>query len=95
MAIHVRALGALIDDLFELTRLEAGDLRWSIEQVALDELVHDAVEAMRPAAEVLSVGVEAVLATDKPLATGDAVRLQRVLFDCSRTRSAIPHRTGP
>ena len=33
MSTHVRALGALIDDLFELTRLEGGELRWSMEQV--------------------------------------------------------------
>ena len=39
MATHVRVLGELIDDLFELTRLESGELRWSMEQVALGELV--------------------------------------------------------
>ncbi len=39
VATNVRALGALIDDLFELSRLEAGDIRWSMEQVALDELL--------------------------------------------------------
>ena len=32
---HVGALGALIDDLFELSRLQAGELRWSLEQVRL------------------------------------------------------------
>lgn len=31
MSTHVRPLGTLIDDLFELSRLEAGDMRWSIE----------------------------------------------------------------
>ena len=49
MNTHVRALGALIDDLFDLTRLEAQGARsgrWS--GCALDELVHDAVEAMQP-----------------------------------------------
>ena len=36
---HVRALGALIDDLFELTRLESGELTWTMEQVRLDALL--------------------------------------------------------
>jgi signal transduction histidine kinase len=89
MSLHVQALGALIDDLFELSRLESGELRWSMQQVALDELVDDAVEAMRPAAEASSVAVRAVLEADNPLATADAARLQRVLFNL--IQNAIRH----
>jgi signal transduction histidine kinase len=89
MSVHVQALGALIDDLFELTRLESGELRWSMQQVALDELVGDAVEAMRPTAEASSVAVRAILEADSPLATGDAARLQRVLFNL--IQNAIRH----
>ncbi|WP_051222366.1 sensor histidine kinase [Conexibacter woesei] len=89
MGLHVQALGALIDDLFELTRLESGELRWSMEQVALDELVGEAVEAMRPAAEASSVAVRAVLEAGDPLALGDAARLQRVLFNL--IQNAIRH----
>ena len=50
MHTHVRALGALIDDLFDLTRLEAEALEWTMERLHVDELVHEAVEAMRPTA---------------------------------------------
>jgi signal transduction histidine kinase len=89
MSVHVQALGALIDDLFELTRLESGELRWSMEQVALDELVGTTVEAMRPAAEASSVAVRAVLEAGDPLALGDAARLQRVLFNL--IHNAIRH----
>jgi signal transduction histidine kinase len=89
MNLHVQALGALIDDLFELTRLEAGELRWSMEQVALDDLVGEAVEAMRPAADASRVAMRAVLDADNPLATGDAARLQRVLFNL--IQNAIRH----
>src|SRR5262249_9114732 len=90
MSIQVRALGGLIDDLFELTRLESGELRWSMEQVALDALVRDAVEAMRPMAAAASVDVRALLEAGDPLAaTGDAARLQRVLFNL--IQNAIRH----
>ena len=34
---HVHALSSLVDDLFELSRLEAGDIHWSTQQVRLDE----------------------------------------------------------
>ena len=47
MRTHIDALSALIDDLFELSRLEAGDISWSLERVPLGELVGETVEAMR------------------------------------------------
>src|SRR5207237_9041625 len=45
MRVHIDALSALIDDLFELSRLEAGDIRWSLEQVPLGDLVGETVAA--------------------------------------------------
>jgi signal transduction histidine kinase len=89
MSTHVRALGALIDDLFELSRLESGELRWSMERVALDELVRDTVEAMRPAAEAGAVAVRARLGGGGAWTQGDPARLQRVLFNL--IQNAIRH----
>ena len=57
--MHIDALSALIDDLFELSRLEAGDIQWTLQQVPLDELVGETVEAMRPQAEAKGVAVRA------------------------------------
>ena len=51
LGVHVRALGALIDDLFELTRIEAGEVTWTMQQVQIDELVEETVAAMAPAAQ--------------------------------------------
>lgn len=89
MSTHVRALSALIDDLFELSRLESGELRWSMQQVALDELVRDTVDAMRPEAEAAAVTVRAVVDAGDPFAVGDPARLQRVLFNL--IQNAIRH----
>ncbi len=47
------------DVLFELSRLEAGDIEWSMEQVRLDELVEETVAAMRAQAEAGGVAVSA------------------------------------
>ena len=45
-------LSDLIDDLFELSRIEAGDISWTMRQVELGDLIGDTVAAMRaPAAE--------------------------------------------
>jgi signal transduction histidine kinase len=89
LATHVRALGSLIDDLFELSRLEAGDIRWSMEQIQLDELLRDTIEAMRPHADAGGVVVRAEL--DQPIAPtrGNPEQLQRVLFNL--IQNAIRH----
>jgi signal transduction histidine kinase len=89
MATHVRALGALIDDLFELSRLEAGELRWSLDRVELPELVHETVEAMRPAASARSIAVRAQLAGDLGAARANPEQIQRVLFNL--IQNAIRH----
>jgi signal transduction histidine kinase len=86
---HVRALGALIDDLFELTRLESGDLTWTMERVRLDQLLEEAVEAMRPAADAGAVTVTTELEPALAAARANPERLQRVLFNL--IQNAIRH----
>jgi len=83
---HVAALSALIDDLFELSRLQAGDVRWSMERVQLCELVGETVEAMRrDDAARLVVDVPGDLA----LARAAPEQIQRVLFNL--IQNAIRH----
>jgi signal transduction histidine kinase len=89
MGTHVRALGALIDDLFELTRLESGDLTWTMERVRVDALLHETVEAMRPAAEADGVTVTAELGASLAAARANPEKLQRVLFNL--IQNAIRH----
>jgi len=86
---HVRALGALIDDLFELTRLESGDLTWTMERVRVDALLHETIEAMRPAAEAEEVTVTAELDASMAAARANPEKLQRVLFNL--IQNAIRH----
>ena len=79
MARDIDALSALIDDLFLLSRIEAGRLELERRPVDLAELIDEAVEALGPAAEAR--GVRIVVATDErvpvagsPTALGRAVR---------------------
>jgi signal transduction histidine kinase len=89
MAVHVRALSGLIDDLFELSRLEAGDIHWSIEQVRVAELVEETVDAMRPDAEAGGVVVRTELGDPHAYARANPERIQRVLFNL--LQNAIRH----
>ena len=89
MSKHVGVLGRLIDDLFELTRLEAGDINWSMQHVQLGELVEEAVDAMRAQAEAKRVSVEARVADDLAPAEANPEKVQRVLFNL--IQNAIRH----
>jgi len=89
MRIHIDALAALIDDLFELSRLEAGDISWSLERVPLRELVGETVEAMRLEAESKGVAVLAEVPETLEPARANPEKLQRVLFNL--IQNAIRH----
>jgi signal transduction histidine kinase len=89
MRTHIGALGSLIDDLFELSRLEAGDITWSLQQVELQELVQETIEAMRVQADAKGVQVTATLPTQPTLARANPEKLQRVLFNL--IQNAIRH----
>jgi signal transduction histidine kinase len=89
MSVHIRSLSALIEDLFELSRLEAGDIQWSLERVRLDELVEETVEAMRPHADAKRVAVHTSVPGELAPARANPERLQRVLFNL--IQNAIRH----
>lgn len=89
MQTHVGAVARLIDDLFELTRIEAGDVSWSLEQVRLGELLDDTVEAMRASALARDVDLRAEPPDQRLVVRADAERLQRVLFNL--IHNAIRH----
>jgi len=89
MQTHIHSLSAMIDDLFELSRIEAGDIEWSIRQVELSPLVDETVAAMAPEARAKRVEVRCELDGDALAAAADPERIQRVLFNL--IRNAIRH----
>jgi signal transduction histidine kinase len=89
MQTHIHALSVLIDDLFELSRLEAGDIEWSMQRVDLAPLVDETVAAMRPEASSHGVAVSADLPATLSAPRADPARLQRVLFNL--IQNAIHH----
>jgi signal transduction histidine kinase len=86
---HVAVLSDLIDDLFELSRIEAGDISWTMRQVELGDLIGDTVAAFRASAEERGVHLAAELPTEKVVAEADAEKVQRVLFNL--IQNAIRH----
>jgi len=89
MQTHIHSLSAMIDDLFELSRIEAGDIDWSMRQIELALLVDETVVAMRPEARARQVEISAQLEDRSLSAHADPERIQRVLFNL--IRNAIHH----
>ncbi|MDQ2631832.1 MAG: HAMP domain-containing histidine kinase [Actinomycetota bacterium] len=89
MQTHIHSLSAMIDDLFELSRIEAGDIDWSMRQVELAPLVDEAVDAMRPEAGAKGVEIRSQLGSEPLPARADPEKIQRVLFNL--IRNAIRH----
>jgi signal transduction histidine kinase len=86
---HVGVLSDLIDDLFELSRIEAGDISWTMRQVELNDLIGDTVAAMRAPAQERRVRIAAELPAGSVTAHANAEKVQRVLFNL--IQNAIRH----
>jgi signal transduction histidine kinase len=86
---HVAVLSDLIDDLFELSRIEAGDISWTMRRVELGDLIGDTVAAFRTSAEERGVHLAAELPGEKVVAEADAEKVQRVLYNL--IQNAIRH----
>jgi len=89
MTTHIQALSALIDDLFELSRLESGDVQWSTERVALADLVDETVDALRPQAERKQLRLRSDVSGGGADADASPEKVQRVLFNL--IQNAIRH----
>ncbi len=71
----------IVEDLLEVSRAITGKLQLDVSPMALDPVVHAALDAMRPAAEAKGVRLEAHVAPDLPWISGDAERLQQVVWN--------------
>jgi signal transduction histidine kinase len=76
---EVDRLARLVDDLFELSRIEAGTLAVSVERVALGELLSDAVASAAAVAAGKRVRIDGRLDGRAPDVAGSAAELKRVV----------------
>jgi len=84
MRLEADRLAGLVDDLFELSRIEAGALSMELERVSLDELVADAVAGASIPAAGKGIELRWRLDTDPPvveLSTPEMARVVRNLLD--------------
>ncbi|MGA9100977.1 sensor histidine kinase [Aeromicrobium sp.] len=72
-------LAGMIDDLFELARIDAGDLRLELEPVPVAEVLRNAVQASRASADRRGVRLEVDVSSDVTQALGEGPALVRVV----------------
>ncbi len=72
-------LAGLVDDLFELSRIHAGALNLELEQVALDELVSDAVAGVSIAADAKGIALRGRVGAPPPVVTLSIPEMARVV----------------
>ncbi len=89
MEAEVARLSTLIDDLFELSQIDAGALELHLEPASLPDLISDTLEAMRAQARQRGLALEGEVADGLPDVLVDSRRIQRVLFNL--VQNAIRH----
>jgi signal transduction histidine kinase len=86
--IETDRMASLVDDLFALSRINAGALRLVIESVPLDDVISDAVASAAPVAAARGVRLEAA-ETGWPVVRGSMPELSRIVGNL--VRNAIRH----
>ncbi|MBI2910964.1 MAG: HAMP domain-containing protein, partial [Chloroflexi bacterium] len=86
---EVRHLSLLIDDLFELARIDAGLLELQLERVSLEDLISDTLESMSAQARQHGLSLAGQVPEAVPPVAMDARRIQRVLFNL--VQNALRH----
>jgi signal transduction histidine kinase len=76
-----RAQGRLIEDLLDMSRLVMNKLHLQNSRVDLSNIVMEAAEMIRPAADAKRIGVEVTVPREECVVDGDPVRLEQILWN--------------
>ena len=76
---HSQQLGRMVEELFELARLDSCESVVFSEPFSMCELVQDVTQKFQLRAREKSIGLNASLKPDAPLVYGDIAMMQRVL----------------
>lgn len=86
---QIENLSGLINDLFELSQLETGQIELQLEPVNLNDLLSDVLESMHPQARAKAVTLRGIFSEEIPLIKAEFAKIQRVLHNL--IQNAIRH----
>lgn len=76
---EVERLGRMIDDLFQLSQMDAGSLQLNVQPLALEEVAAEVVDAMQAQANARGVALTLEAAADVPVTRVDGALLERAI----------------
>lgn len=78
---NVRAQAQLIEDLLDMSRIEAGKISLDVQSVDLAEIVDASIETVRPAAQGKEIRLTSAFSSIGGIVIGDRNRLQQILWN--------------
>ena len=78
---NAKVQAELIDDILDVSRIVTGNLYLNLEPADLTQIVEAAINVVRPTAETKHIQVETSFADQPALVSGDAHRLQQVVWN--------------
>lgn len=75
------SLNQIVEDILDVSRIVAGKLRLAMTPVDLSGVLHDAAATVRPAADAKGIALTMTIDPDVPPISGDADRLQQVVWN--------------
>jgi len=89
-----RTQAQIVDDLLDVSRIVSGKLRLDVRPVDLPPVIEAALDAVRPAAEAKGILVQSILDPTAGPVSGDAERLQQVLWNLLSNAIKFTPRNG-
>lgn len=78
---NAKAQVHLIDDLLDLNRILAGQVRLDLQRVELIDVIHATMDSAQPTAQAKGVRLETILDARRGIVSGDPSRLQQVVWN--------------
>ncbi|HVF89261.1 MAG TPA: GAF domain-containing protein [Blastocatellia bacterium] len=78
---NARAQGQIINDILDVSRIITGKLPLEVRPLELSSVINSAIETVRPAAQAKEIRIETILDTAAGPVSGDANRLQQVIWN--------------
>lgn len=72
-------LTRMINDILDLSKLEAGKMEWSMQEICLADIITKATGSIAPLSNAKEIRMETEVDKDLPMVMGDADRLMQVI----------------
>ena len=91
---NATSLTQIVEDILDVSRIVAGRMRLNVQPVDLPEVLRDALDAVKPAADAKGVQLETVIDPSVAPISGDPDRLQQVIWNLVSNAVKFTRRGG-